>query len=140
MEQELLKQISITQIKRGKRADLIKMAEERNIELNQSETVKEMREVIISEVFGEQENREELEGDYVDPTSEIDVSDRSEEQRLAFEKLEREREKEHLDRERDKEKEHLDREKEREKDKLNREREREKEKLERERKRKRGIR
>ena len=55
----MLEQISITQIKRSKNIELIKMAKERNIELSQCKTIKEMRDVIIAEAYGEKKPGEE---------------------------------------------------------------------------------
>ena len=51
MEEELLEQIILTQIQRTKKIELIKMAEERNIELSQCKTIKEMRDVIITVIL-----------------------------------------------------------------------------------------
>ena len=63
------------------------MAEERNIELSQCKTIKEMRDVIITELYGEDETEEEAGESNVDVTSEIDYSEMTVDQKLVFKRL-----------------------------------------------------
>ena len=99
MNQNLVDNLSITQIKRSNRAELIEIAMERNIELEQAKTVNDMREVIIAEVFGGEGQIEKLRGEQINPVPEVGISNLSAEQQVAFKKLEWDMEMKRLDRE-----------------------------------------
>ena len=99
MNQNLVDDIDIAKIKRSKRAELVEMAKVRDIDLEQATTVSEMREVIIEQIFGEEIEEKGVE--QVDSVPNVEMSNLSHEQMLAFKKLEWEMEKERWDRERD---------------------------------------
>jgi hypothetical protein len=100
MDQNLLDPLTIVQIKRSRKDELLQLASDRQINMTAAKTVGEIRERIINEVFGDSPVTE---GGSSIP--ELDVTELTVEQQLAFKKLEFEREQRSLDRERERERE-----------------------------------
>ncbi|XP_041364137.1 uncharacterized protein LOC121379557 [Gigantopelta aegis] len=101
MSQNLVDNLSVTQIKRSKRADLVEIAKDRNIDIEQAKTISEMRDIIIAESFGVEEDTEGIRVEQIDPIPEVEGVTLSAEQQVAFKKLEWEMEMKRWDREKD---------------------------------------